>query len=167
MLPVVDDGSVPGLLLSTGTDLRSEGGDGSIVLHGRDIETGDDLWEVRLDVPENDGVVVARGRVFLSTFTGVVALDGRTGDVLWSVDEPVGEWFNGVMTDGRHLLVPVGTSDRASSTGIIAFDPASGQEVWRAPVPASVDQVVAFGRVLLGLDVTRESGTVVHVVRLN
>ena len=166
-VPVVDDGSVPGLLLSTGTDLRSEGGDGSIVLHGRDIESGADLWEIHLDVSENDGVVVARGRVFVSTFTGVVALDGRTGAVLWSVDEPLGETFNGVMTDGRHLIVPVGTSDRASSTGVVALDPASGEQVWRTPVPASVDQVVAFGSVLLGLDVTRESGTVLHVVRLN
>ena len=71
LLPLtVDDGSVPGLVLTSSGDVR-----------GWDAATGESRW--RSDVVASVNALLLDGRVYVSTRGGVAALDGRTGDLLW------------------------------------------------------------------------------------
>ena len=65
-----DDGSLPDLVLAAGSRIRAY-----------DRSTGRELWDVGHGL--SGAAVVARGRVYLSTPDGVVAIDGRTGAELW------------------------------------------------------------------------------------
>ena len=141
----LDDGSVPDLVLTVGDRLRAW--DGS---------TGAARW--------SDGTVIAassalimRGRVFVASSTGVVALDGATGDKLWTT--PAGRgWSLGptMFTDGRHLLVPVDTIPTGGTSQLVAYDPASGREVFRADYPADVGQLLKAERFLVGRDLATD-----------
>ena len=62
-----DDGSLSDLVLAAGSRIRAY-----------DRSTGRELWDVGHGL--SGAAVVARGRVYLSTPDGVVAIDGRTGD---------------------------------------------------------------------------------------
>lgn len=68
-------------------------------------------------------------------FGGVVALDARTGEEVWSwqTDGPVEA---GVSTAGDAVIVPV--RDTVGSSRIVALDLYEGQERWRIPVSAAV-----------------------------
>ena len=86
--------------------------------------------------PVNRGVAYYAGRLFRGTVDGrVLALDARTGSELWA--NVVGAPIDGEIVTGAPLawngLVIVGTA--ASEFGVrgrvIAYDAASGREVWR------------------------------------
>ncbi|WP_421740196.1 PQQ-binding-like beta-propeller repeat protein [Cellulomonas sp.] len=135
----VDDGSVPGLLLTT---------DSSV--HAYDATTGAARWTT--DVRSMTNALVVRGRVYVTTDREVVAIDGRSGRELWRSDELVGLALSNLLTDGEHILAP---AERTGTTGVpalIAYDPASGAEVFRAPYPEGVIEVGALGRTLVGRD---------------
>ena len=130
---VVDDGSVPGLVLTAdGRDLRGWDGD------------GDELWSV--EIPAGEGVLLLDGRVHLDAGTRLVTLDARTGAELWrtaaTVERPV--------TDGRLLLGNAAVPSPGVQTELVALDPRDGSEVWRAPLPDGAT-LVAHHHLLLAV----------------
>jgi hypothetical protein len=133
----VDDGSIPGLVL---TALGQ--------LHAWDRETGRERWTA--DIKPGYGALVVRGRVYLSTASSLVALDGRTGHVDWETPATLG-LGGSLATDGRHVLVPSTSSSGVADGGrLIAYDFRTGAEVGRIPYPKGVTDVQMFQGLLLG-----------------
>ena len=93
-----------------------------------------------------------RGRVFVTTDRAVVAVDGRSGRELWRSAELVGLTPSALLTDGTHVLVAVDRTGTDGVPALIALDPASGTEAFRAPYPDGVTDVEALGRTLVGRD---------------
>ncbi len=125
MVLSVDDGSVPGLVITSVGP----------VLHGWDGD-GDELWSVEL--PAGWGALLLDGRLHMDGGTRLVTLDARTGVELWrtaaTVEAPV--------TDGRLLLGNAATPSRGVQTELVALDPRDGSEVWRTPLPDDARLVV-------------------------
>lgn len=137
----VDDGSVPGLVLTS-----REG------VHGWDRPTGDHRWES--EVQGSGFALLVRGRVYLTTPTGLAALDGRTGEVVWEREVPVAT-VGGLATDGRDLLVSSSTAvatlgSAAGRAGLIGYDLATGEETRDLPFPEGVSDVMVHRGVLIG-----------------
>ncbi|UZN03435.1 PQQ-binding-like beta-propeller repeat protein [Cellulomonas sp. S1-8] len=130
----IDDGSVPGLVLTDDVDLRAWGRDGQA------------LWTA--PVPSTWNATVLDGRVHLQTSTSLVTIDARTGDELWRSWE--GDQGGAVLTDGRHLFRTV-DRDGASSgeLDLVALDPADGSQLWRGPLPDDVRDLRALEGTLL------------------
>jgi len=53
-----------------------------------DLESGELLWETKMESPDQgpNGVAVAEGMVFGATATGAFALDAETGDEVWATE---------------------------------------------------------------------------------
>ncbi len=138
VLPLaVDDGSLPGLVLTSGGNVR-----------GWDAATGDARWTS--DVVASVNALVLDGTVYLSTQAGVVALDGRSGAVVWRAATVEGTVPGSVATDGRHLLAaeqPV-VGDAASQLVAYALD--DGRTLWRVPLPDRLRSTVAVDHLLIG-----------------
>ena len=115
-----------------------------------DAATGDLLWRYARELPEdlvqlhqtNRGVALFGDRVYFGTVDAfVVALDARSGDVVW--ERAVGDYAIGyyitmapLVADGK---VMVGTSggERGIRGFVVALDADSGAEVWRTyTIPA-------------------------------
>ncbi|WP_315094935.1 PQQ-binding-like beta-propeller repeat protein [uncultured Cellulomonas sp.] len=137
--PVVDDGSAPGLLLT-----------GDVAVHAWDAGTGAARWTT--DVWSTTTALVLRGRVFVTTARELVALDGRSGRVLWRSAGAPGLTPSTLLTDGEHVLVALERTNADAVPAVVAYDPASGTEVLRAPYPDGVIEVGALGRTLIGRD---------------
>ena len=135
----VDDGSVRGLLLTSA--------DG---VHAWDAGSGASRWTHDVGVVSN--ALVLRGGVYLATSREVVALDGRTGRVLWTTGRATDLEPRGVLTDGQHVLAALG----GATPALVAYDPAGGHEVFRAPYPPGVTEVTAIGRRLVGRDLAAD-----------
>lgn len=136
----VDDGSLPGVELVEGSRLQA-----------RDASGGDRLWQA--DRYTSGPVLVLRGLVFCTSGDGpgqVVAYDGRTGSVVWSVDVGIYDQMVRLMTDGRVLLVGLTPDAGAEAGSLVAFSPADGERLWRAPLPDGLDAAWAQGHVLVG-----------------
>ncbi|GIG41175.1 outer membrane protein assembly factor BamB family protein [Cellulomonas phragmiteti] len=117
----VDDGSTPGLLLTSDDD----------GLHAWDA-AGTPLWTSDRRVGGRDALSLA-GRVLVGQGAGVVALDGVTGEQLWRVDGLLPD--SGLTTDGRHLFV-LGPRPGASDPEVlVALDPTDGDVAWRVTLP--------------------------------
>ncbi|WP_456823653.1 outer membrane protein assembly factor BamB family protein [Cellulomonas sp. P5_E12] len=138
LLPLtVDDGSVPGLVLTSDVSLRAW-----------DADTGDARWKA--DVVASVNALVLGGRVYLSTQNGVVALDGRTGEVVWRGETTEGNVPGFLATDGEHLVVadqPVVGGPRSELVALALDD---GHAAWRVPFPDGLRSSVAVGHLLLG-----------------
>ncbi|NUU16285.1 PQQ-binding-like beta-propeller repeat protein [Cellulomonas humilata] len=133
----VDDGSVPDLVLTSGGNVR-----------GWDRSTGAARW--KSDVVASVNALVLRGRVYLSTQAGVVALDGRTGDVVWRGATAEGNVPGFLVTDGKLLVAadqPVGGGPRSE---LVAYALDDGRTVWRVPLPDGLRSSVAVGHLFLG-----------------
>ncbi|MBO3095150.1 outer membrane protein assembly factor BamB family protein [Cellulomonas dongxiuzhuiae] len=115
----VDDGSVPGLALTTSGGLRAW-----------DARTGEPRW--RADVPGQVALVVG-GCLHVYDAFHVTTLDARTGEVLWETTAPEllggDAAVTGVATDGSHLLVAGATP--TTGPRLVAVDPADGTVQWR------------------------------------
>ena len=96
--------------------------------------------------------LVVRGRVYVTTDREVVAIDGRSGRELWRSDELVGLALSNLLTDGEHILAAAERTGTSGVPALVAYDPASGDEVFRAPYPDGVIEVGALGRTLVGRD---------------
>lgn len=138
-MPQVDDGSVPGLLLTT-----DAGG-----LRAWDAR-GEPLWTAPVAAARRGSVVVAEGRVHVASTSTAVTLDARTGRELWQSTTPTGS--DRQLTDGRHLLVVDGRE-------LVALDPADGSEAWRTPMPDGVDDVTSVHGLLVGYASTFEGAS--------
>ncbi|HEX5332537.1 MAG TPA: PQQ-binding-like beta-propeller repeat protein, partial [Cellulomonas sp.] len=93
----VDDGSVPGLMLSYDT-----------ALHGWDSGTRTARWSH--DAYQTTSAVILRGTVYAATARGIIALDGATGAPLWSREGNNTLIPGTLFTDGRHILLAPDTS---------------------------------------------------------
>ncbi|KQY21341.1 hypothetical protein ASD16_18755 [Cellulomonas sp. Root485] len=136
----VDDGSVPGLLLTS---------DGSV--HAWDAGTGRARWSA--DVPSSTNALVLRGRVYVATTAReVVALDGGSGREVWRSDELVGISPSALLTDGTHVLVATDRTTLTAEPSLVAYDAAGGDLVFRAPYPPHVAELEVLGHTLVGRD---------------
>ncbi|MGY4643761.1 outer membrane protein assembly factor BamB family protein [Cellulomonas sp. URHB0016] len=134
----VDDGSVPGTALTADDrTVRGAGADGS-------------RWSADVEAPSF--ALVLRGRVLVSCGHGVVAIDGRSGHVLWRTAGEPGLAPGNLMTDGRHVLVAYEQTGPDARAAVVAYDPASGQEMFRAPYPEGVVDVNPWGRHLMATE---------------
>lgn len=135
----VDDGSVPGLLLTSDGTVRAW-----------DAGTGAARWSH--DVTIVSSVVVLRGRVYLATSRDVLALDGRTGRLLWTTARQTGLLPRSLLTDGRHILVGFDAASSAGPPPLVAYDPATGHEDFRASYPDGVTDITSIRGRLVGHD---------------
>ncbi|WP_421740440.1 PQQ-binding-like beta-propeller repeat protein [Cellulomonas sp.] len=141
-----DDGSVPGLVLMSDTTVRAYD-------RGRSTPR----WSIRDATARN--ALVLRGRVYLSTETGLLAVDARTGEELWRVSAPTGRSTGAVVTDGRHLL---SAQQRPDATGkvpqddwpqvdeLVAYRLTDGVEDWRTDLPDGLFGIWSTGSTLVG-----------------
>ncbi|WP_456787821.1 outer membrane protein assembly factor BamB family protein [Cellulomonas sp. P5_C5] len=136
----VDDGSVPGLEVSTGG-----------LTFGWDARTGKRLWEADVSVsPEDDGaVLIIDGTAFLCSDDAVVALDARTGETRWTAPRQQGDYVGELLTDGAHVLLVEAPQDGASTAFVTVLDRRDGELVRRLALPAGVTSVSAAGRHLV------------------
>ncbi|WP_028050424.1 PQQ-binding-like beta-propeller repeat protein [Cellulomonas sp. URHD0024] len=134
----VDDGSVPELVLTSDTSVRAW-----------DARTGVHRW-ISDEVASGSALVV-RGRIYFPTMAGIVALDGRTGALLWRSAVTAGHVPGALATDGHGVLVadePVAGPDRSV---LLALGLDDGLPVWSEPLPDGIHSTAGAGRVLLGL----------------
>lgn len=132
----VDDGSLPGVVL---TYLSHA--------YAWDRRTGEQLWEA--EVQPSYHALVVRGRVFLSTSTEIVALDGRSGEVVWRT--PLPSYGEGQLaTDGRDLLLLSHAYDDSGEGGVTVYDLATGHTLRTIPYPEGVADVQLLNGVLVG-----------------
>ena len=122
--------------------------DGVLFMHGYgdklqalNAATGDLLWQYSRRLPEGVAPEIKRGvslygsRLYVPTSdTHVVALDVKTGNVVW--DQAVGDREDGLRPTGGPLIakgkVMVGTTGRAEGGNyVVALDAETGAEVWR------------------------------------
>jgi outer membrane protein assembly factor BamB len=171
--PGVDDGSVPGLVLTVtngALTLAEQIGDEPVSdgarpgLHGYDSATGEELWFVGMSQfptgTQPTSVIVLDERVYVtSPDAAVTALDARTGATVWSTDEPGTEF--GIVTDGRLVLARAQRSADESGPQLVGWDLDTGAEVWRAPLPRDVDAVSVVNHTLLGLSFSTGQSVVI------
>jgi outer membrane protein assembly factor BamB len=142
----VDDGSVPGLLLLDDGDLQAY-----------DQGSRAPRWSVAQTMAGS--AIVVRGRVYLSTVSGLVAVDGRTGEELWHTPQPESRTLGALVTDGVHLLSAQQRPDAAGEVSqddwpgvgelaAYAFD--DGRELWRVDLPEDFLGVWPSGSTLVG-----------------
>ena len=110
-----------------------------------DARSGELLWRYRRQLPEdtlrahwtNRGVGLYGDKVFVTTHDAVVvALDARTGEVVW--ESSVADYRSGyymtmapLVANGK-VLVGASGGERGIRGFVAAYDPDSGQEVWRS-----------------------------------
>lgn len=149
----VDDGSVPDLLLSYDTEL-----------HAWDRNTGERRWSNETVVSAS-GVLIMRGRVFVLATGFVAAFDGVSGRKLWATTPEDALMPSTISTDGRHLLATLEpTTSADEQPTLVAYDPASGTEVFRAPYPAGVGDVSPVNGRLIGRDTTTDGADFSYVL---
>ncbi|MEZ0449494.1 PQQ-binding-like beta-propeller repeat protein [Cellulomonas sp. ICMP 17802] len=142
-----DDGSLPGLVLAADSRVRAY-----------DRATGRERWSVGHGLLGS--AVVARGKVYLSTPDGVVAVDGRTGDELWRAPVLPGRTMGDLVTDGRHLLSGQMRPDEPGDVAalndwpgigeVVAYRFGDGGEQWRVDLPGTLLGIGSVGHTLLG-----------------
>lgn len=140
---VLDDGGVPGL------EVSSAGG----TVWGWDGRTGRQLWETELTevvVPSGTPATVADGRVHLPTSAGTVALDARTGEVVWSYTTPVTTGQIEVMCDGPHIVLVVADPSASGPPSLDVLDRRTGTLVRTVAVPDDLQWLTRLGPRLLG-----------------
>ena len=138
VLPLtVDDGSVPGLVLTSDVSLRAW-----------DAVTGEQRW--KSDVVASVNALVLGGRVYLSTRPGSSRSTGARARCVWRGETTEGNVPGFLVTDGEHLVVadqPVVGGPRSE---LVAFAVEDGHSIWRVPFPDGLRSSVAVGHLLLG-----------------
>ena len=137
LVPVVDDGSAPDVLLTA-----PAGRGGVVAIEGT---TGERLWTAGTSTWGS--ALVLDGRVIESAGGELRAYDARTGLPLWTVSVPMGNHANQVLTDGRLVLVP--RFDLTLGGVVTAVDPADGRVQWTAALPPRTGGLVVVAGHLL------------------
>ena len=110
-----------------------------------DAKTGDQLWRYRRQVPEdavrshrtNRGVGLYGDKVFFTTHDAVVqALDAMSGELVWETsvaDYRAGYYMTmaPLVASGK-VMVGASGGERGIRGFVAAFDPDTGEEVWRS-----------------------------------
>lgn len=99
------------------------------------LQGGNELWRHRLPTQSFTAPLVAGGRVFvLSADRSLHALDGRSGDLLWSLQRPA----EPLVLRQAGALFAVGNTLVAGLAGrMVGIDPDSGNVRWEAPVASA------------------------------
>ena len=147
----VDDGSAPGLEVSTGG-----------LTFGWDARTGERLWESDVSAPPEPGeaVLIIDGTVYLCSDEAVVALDAGTGETRWTAARQVGDYAGQLLTDGAHVVLVEAPADGIGTGYLTVLDRRDGAFVHRLALPDGAAYPVAAGRHLIG---TGPRGTVVGI----
>ena len=149
LVPAVDDGSAP--------DVLAVASFGGTYLYGVDATSGERLWAYDLEADATasydtvdtspNGLVRLDGRLVLAWEGRVLAVDLRTGGVLW--DEPADPtvWFPG-LSDGARLVAPLA---EGTEHYLVARSLETGAEVWRTRLPVGAHglAVTPSGHVLV------------------
>jgi len=135
----VDDGSLPGLVLTTDGKVRAW-----------DLRTGKALWSSDVAMFA-DQAMVLRGRVFVGTGDAVSALDGRTGETLWTQKSESSRYLVALFTDGTHVLASLAAGGDLPSV-LTAYVPSSGEQAFQAALPPGIEQATVFNHQLVGYD---------------
>ncbi len=124
-------------------------GPGALVVQALDAATGELLWEYQHQLPEQmrqraagaglRGISIYDDKIFVNTFDAqLVALDARTGTVVWQVqvaDPNLGFGFGAgaVIANGKVVSALTGCARRfvEEKCAIVAHDARTGKEVWR------------------------------------
>ncbi|CAN5122866.1 hypothetical protein BH11ACT1_BH11ACT1_04670 [soil metagenome] len=130
---------MPGLILPYDTSL-----------HGGNASTGAARWSQTAYLTAS--ALILRGRVYVATSRGVVALDGATRQRLWSSEGRDSVMPGSLATDGRHILLTPDTGGTDATAALIAYDPLTGDEAFRAPYPQGLSPAGEVGGRLLGYD---------------
>lgn len=118
------------------------------VVYALDAVTGRELWRYDPEVdrgitdrgccgPNNRGVAVVNGKVYVGVFDGrLVSLDAKSGKVLWSVDTIVDHGRNYTITGapvvaGNVVVIGNGGSEFGVRGYITAYDVTTGKQAWR------------------------------------
>ncbi|GMQ83025.1 MAG: hypothetical protein BMS9Abin05_2497 [Rhodothermia bacterium] len=118
------------------------------IVYALDARTGDEIWTYDPEVDGafaraeccdivNRGVQVWKGRVYVATFDGyLVALDARSGLVLWRVDTLIDRTRGYSITGapqiaGNVIVIGNGGADFGVRGYITAYDLTTGGEEWR------------------------------------
>ncbi len=130
LLPVVDDGSVPELLLTTGAD-------GSLTAW--DLEARESVWR---DPGQVAAAVVLGGTVYFTTGRSLFAVDARSGEYLWRTDLRGEAAAGGLSTDGTTLVV--GSATDEGQLAVSTVDSASGRMLRQRAVAPVGDERSAW-----------------------
>jgi outer membrane protein assembly factor BamB len=102
-----------------------------------DLESGDVIWETKLESPSHgpNGLAVAEGRVYGTTNGGAFALDQKTGKELWTVQLGGTVGMAPGVNDGRVFVstVPENTNGEyeAGAVGTLwAMEGKTGKKLW-------------------------------------
>ncbi|WP_163835102.1 outer membrane protein assembly factor BamB [Spartinivicinus ruber] len=89
-----------------------------------DRDSGDELWEVELELPVSGGVTAGHGKVLVGTETGeVIALSQDNGKVLWKA-QLTSEVLAAPQTDGQVVIA------RSIDDKLVGLDAETGKRIW-------------------------------------
>jgi quinohemoprotein ethanol dehydrogenase len=97
-------------------------------------------------LPTNRGVAYQEGRVFVATLDGrLLALDAKSGNLLWSVATATAESFTTITGAPRvfkdKVVIGNGGADFSARGYVTAYDQATGKQAWRFYViPGTAEQ---------------------------
>ncbi|MBO3103914.1 outer membrane protein assembly factor BamB family protein [Cellulomonas fengjieae] len=155
----VDDGSVPGLLLTvtSGTRLADPSGESGPGLQAYDTGTGERRWFVGMTQlgggMQPATAIVLDERVYVTRpDAAVVAIDAHTGATLWSAQESGSQV--GIFTDGRLVYAQAQRPAGEGGAQLVGRDLSTGEEVWHAPLPDGIDNLWVAGHRLFGSNFT-------------
>ena len=89
-------------------------------LFALDSATGEQMWEISLNVPHGDSRVVpvsADGQLFLFLMAGLASFDERTGEMSWTLDLPEGTTSADMKIGGSYLVL----ADAETSIHVVAL----------------------------------------------
>lgn len=138
--PLVDDGSAPDVLL---VEAPPSG------IAGLDAVTGQERWETIMKAPSGSPVLRVGAVVVVRADGSSVALDPRTGEVLWEVAHRGDDLSRAAgLTDG--LVVLLWHQDDGAGS-LVAHDLQDGTEAWRVGLPpgARVAAATPAGRLVV------------------
>jgi quinohemoprotein ethanol dehydrogenase len=118
------------------------------IVYALDATTGRQLWQYDPEVdrgitgqgccgPNNRGVAVADGKVYVGAFDGrLVSLDAKSGKVLWIVDTIIDHARNYTITGapvvaGNVVVIGNGGAEFGVRGYITAYDVNTGKQAWR------------------------------------
>lgn len=116
------------------------------IVAGYDVETGTELWavdcmmgEVGPSVAFSDGIVIAANE-----YANMVAIDAKTGDIIWENDEYLPEASSPLAHNGLLII--------ATSYGVlVCYDAKTGEQFWEDDVGTTLysSPLVAEGKLFM------------------
>ncbi|RYV51647.1 PQQ-binding-like beta-propeller repeat protein [Pengzhenrongella frigida] len=132
-----DDGSLPGVLLLQSADNET--------LIGYDLAADRARWEAPGAGPGGSiSTLIIDGRIVRSDQKGLTAIDGRTGETVWTT--PLTAEMGSIATDGRLVLVAQNSSTDGEGQVLTAYGLDDGRKRWETPLPGKLWLMAVDGR---------------------